>query len=54
MSVCLFAIGRERVDLRVKQKLPSHVKFPGADYRLIFNSLYFVVFEKYEKTGSSK
>ena len=32
--------------VRKKQKLPSHVEFSGAEDRLLFNSISFVVFEK--------
>ena len=46
MSVCLFAIGRKTVDLRKKLKLPSHVKFPEDEDRLLYNSLSLVVCEE--------
>ena len=46
LSVCMFAIGRNTVGGRKKQKRPSNVKFSGDEDRLIFNSLPLGVFEK--------
>ena len=47
----MFAIGRKTVDLRKKQKHPTHVKFPEDEDRLLFNFLSFVVLRKSKITA---